>query len=118
MQYGIKGLPDTSTGDQLEETNPRTSDLKFNAVSTRPHAPKHIKCSVAFLWHPHQVLVILKYAAHMKIVKPYSFKCNAYCRCILMSLGQHKAVEIITMQYTRTTVVISIILQTQQTAYS
>ena len=38
-QCGIRSLPDNSTHGQHWESNPRPSDLEFNALSTGPHAP-------------------------------------------------------------------------------
>ena len=39
-QCGIQSLPDTSTHGLHWESNSRLFDLKFNALSTRPHGPK------------------------------------------------------------------------------
>ena len=36
-QYGMQSLPDTAIHDQQWESNPKSSDLKFNALSTWPH---------------------------------------------------------------------------------
>ena len=38
-QCGIQSLFNTSTHGQQWESNPRPSDLEFNALSIRPHAP-------------------------------------------------------------------------------
>ena len=38
-QCGIRSLPDTSAHGQHWESNPRSSDLESNALSTRPRAP-------------------------------------------------------------------------------
>ena len=38
-QCGIRIIPDTSTHGQHWESNPRPSDLEFNALSTAPHDP-------------------------------------------------------------------------------
>ena len=38
--YAMRSLLDASTHDQQWESNPRPLDLEFNAISTRPHAPR------------------------------------------------------------------------------